>query len=165
MGEPIFSNFLYYKGKYFGKAPIETNETIKEKYEANPNTNAFTDDDKQALDALDPSTFVSVDQGVANAGKILGVSSLGTVEVVDAPTGSGTINFKSFNVTGNGILDEFIITHNLGTKDIIVQAYDTGNGNTVEVSVQRSTNTTLKIISDVPIPSGSTLKILLFVNG
>ena len=47
----------------------------------------------------------------------------GNVSITGILTGGGILNKKIFTI-GNNIDNEFIISHNLNTKDIIVNLYD-----------------------------------------
>lgn len=69
---------------------------------------------------------------------------------VRAVTPAALVNFalkKNFDITGDGSTAQFDLTHNLGTRDVMVQVYLNGSPyDTVEVEVQRTDNNTVRII-------------------
>jgi hypothetical protein len=84
---------------------------------------------------IDLATLTTVGLGNVNAGTGIDVSySNGTATVSTTATAYAT----TITVTGT-------VTHNLGTKDVIVQLYDTVTFDTVYADVSRATTNTVVI--------------------
>lgn len=61
---------------------------------------------------------------------------------------------KTFQVTGNSSATDFTITHNLGTKDILIAVYEDATGYTAYPNVERTTTNTAKIYFKVAPATG-----------
>lgn len=92
-------------------------------------------------------------QAEVNAGlsEVLGVSPK-TLKVI---TDGLAVNGVYKQSIGGASLTSFDLDHNLNTKDVIVQAYFTSNGETVEVGVERSTVDKVVIKINEPVASNS----------
>lgn len=65
---------------------------------------------------------------------------------------------------GDGVANSFTITHNLGTKDVMVQVYEVSSGDTIMLDVTRPTvNTVTLTVANLPsnIPSSNGLRVLI----
>jgi hypothetical protein len=75
-----------------------------------------------------------------------------------------TGNDQFVTSVGDGSSNSFTVQHNLGTKDVIVQVYETSSGDTVMLDVTRPTNNTVtitlaNIASNIPATNG--LRVLI----
>jgi hypothetical protein len=52
---------------------------------------------------------------------------------------------------GNGTATSYVVTHNLGTRDVIVQLYDNSSYDTVRADVVRNTTNQVTITTNSPI--------------
>jgi hypothetical protein len=61
---------------------------------------------------------------------------------------------------GNGTLTSYVVTHNLATRDVSVQCYDTTTYDTVFLGVERSTTNTVTLTTTLPV-SASGVRVVI----
>jgi len=83
---------------------------VKSLYEGNANTNAFTDAEKSKLAGVEAGAKANV--------KSDWDASSGDAEILNKPV---VLSKKIFQITGNDSYIAFTLTHNLATKDVVVQ--------------------------------------------
>jgi len=108
-------------------------------------------------------TILAEDASVSNKGV---VELATTAEALDGSDTSRAVTpaglaARSFVATiGNGSDTSITVTHNLGTRDVIVQIYDTTNYDTVYADVVRTNNTTCTI-TFTSAPASGAYKVLV----
>ena len=90
----------------------------------------------------------------ATSGLAVDISSVETKLVTDGFTKKVSAN------VGNGTNTSFAITHNLGTRDIVVNVYDNASYDTVETDVVR-TNANTVTVSFATAPSNNAYRVVI----
>ena len=117
---------------------------------------------------IEASTFIGALQGNAatatSATSVTGIVGIlnggtGTTTASGARTNLGVASYKQS--IGDGSTTSFVITHNLGTIDVIVQLYDdTSVNDTVYADVQRNNINYITVLFNSP-PSTNQIKVLI----
>jgi hypothetical protein len=81
----------------------------------------------------------------------------GSTTAAGARTNLGATTKYSTTITGDGTTTAFVITHNLGTTDVIVQVKDS-SGNVVQCEIQ-TTSTTTCTITYFTLANAATLRV------
>lgn len=114
------------------------------------------------------STDFTVSSGVVSLAKDPTITLTGDVTGSATMTNLGNVsiattvsNNQSFATSiGDGSATSYTVTHNLGTKDVIVQLYDVSSDNTVFADVVRTSNTVVTI-SFSSAPSSNDIRVLV----
>lgn len=120
------------------------------------------------VETVSTSNGVIFEGSVADANELtLLAGSLSADRTVTLPDATGTVALTSditgrFFVTsiGDGSATSYTVTHNLGTKDVIVQLYDTSSDDTVIADVVR-TSTSVVTVSFGSAPSSNDIRVLV----
>jgi hypothetical protein len=117
---------------------------------AHADTSSVADVDNSGLTVVQDLTFDTY-------GHVQTVGSQDITSSVDA-----RITAREYKTSiGDGVSDTITVTHNLGTKDIIVQLFDNSSYDTVYADVVRSTTNTIVIGPMNPIPSTNDIRVLI----
>lgn len=81
------------------------------------------------------------------------IASYGTAQTI--------LKKYSTNITGNGTNTSFTITHNLGSRDVLVQVYDNSNYEEVMVDIARTTTSTVTISMNIAPASGKVYRVVV----
>jgi hypothetical protein len=65
------------------------------------------------------------------------------------------------DITGNGTNTEFTFSHDLGTKDLITELYDTASGETVEAQITRASANDVKVTFGAAPLSSETYRLII----
>ena len=68
---------------------------------------------------------------------------------------------RRYEAIGDGVTTEFVIEHSMGTKNVIVQAFDDDTGSNVIIDIERTDEDTVTLFTDQPIPDGMRLVALI----
>lgn len=120
------------------------------------------------VETVSTSNGVIFEGSVADANELtLLAGSLSADRTVTLPDATGTVALTSditgrFFATsiGDGSATSYTVTHNLGTKDVIVQLYDTSSDDTVIADVVR-TSTSVVTVSFGSAPSSNDIRVLV----
>lgn len=130
------------------------------------------DDDKWQF-TNDGSTYSDLGASPADASEtVKGIVELATIAEVTtgtdttrAVTPAGLAAFgaaRSFATSiGDGSATSYTVTHNLGTKDVIVQLYDVSTFDTVYADVKRPANTNTILVEFTSAPSSNDIRVLV----
>ena len=77
--------------------------------------------------------------------------------------GSAQVILKKYaaDINGNGTTKSFTITHNLGTRDVIVNIYDATTYEEVMVDITRTSTSTIKVDFNVAPTSGTNYRVVV----
>lgn len=113
-------------------------------------TSSVSDVDNSGLTVVQDLTFDTF-------GHVQTVGSQDITSSVD-----GRITAREYKTSiGDGVNDTITVTHNLNSKDIIVQLFDNSSGDTVYAYVVRDTVNTIEIGPMNPIPSTNDIRVLI----
>jgi len=120
------------------------------------------------VETVSTSNGVIFEGSVADANElILLAGSLSADRTVTLPDATGTvaltsdITSRSFAASiGDGSNTSYAVTHNLGTKDVIVQLYDTSSNDTVFADIVR-TSTSVVTVSFTSAPTTNDIRVLI----
>lgn len=79
----------------------------------------------------------------------VGYGGTGATTAAAARTNLGATTKVAFNNTAANIDEYVVYTHNLGTKDVIVQVFEISSGNEVEFEIGRATTNTITLRSNL----------------
>jgi len=120
------------------------------------------------VETVSTSNGVIFEGSVADANELtLLAGSLSADRTVTLPDATGTvaltsdITSRSFAASiGDGSNTSYTVTHNLGTKDVIVQLYDTSSNDTVFADIVR-TSTSVVTVSFTSAPTTNDIRVLV----
>ena len=120
------------------------------------------------VETVSTSNGVIFEGSVADANELtLLAGSLSADRTVTLPDATGTvaltsdITSRSFAASiGDGSNTSYTVTHNLGTKDVIVQLYDTSSNDTVFADIVR-TSTSVVTVSFTSAPTTNDIRVLI----
>ena len=120
------------------------------------------------VETVSTSNGVIFEGSVADANELtLKAGSLTADRTVTLPDATGTvaltsdITSRSFAASiGDGSNTSYTVTHNLGTKDVIVQLYDTSSNDTVFADIVR-TSTSVVTVSFASAPTTNDIRVLI----
>ena len=124
----------------------------------------------QAFNALSPMTAAGdlIYGGTAGAGTRLAVGSTGNVLTVSggvptwAPPASTVTTYKTTWTTSGGT--SLVVTHNLGTTDVMIQIYDITSGQTIEIDSAVRTSTTQVTLTASSAPPAGSWRVLILAQ-
>ena len=120
------------------------------------------------VETVSTSNGIIFEGNVADANELTLIAGTLTADrTVTLPDATGTVALTS-DITdrtyatsiGDGINTSIAVTHNLGTKDVIVQLYDVSSNDTVFADVVR-TSTTVVTVSFSSAPSTNDIRVLI----
>ena len=120
------------------------------------------------VETVSTSNGVIFEGSVADANELtLLAGSLSADRTVTLPDATGTVALtsditgRSFAASiGDGSNTSYTVTHNLGTKDVIVQLYDTSSNDTVFADIVR-TSTSVVTVSFSSAPTTNDIRVLI----
>jgi len=120
------------------------------------------------VETVSTSNGVIFEGSVADANELtLLAGSLSADRTVTLPDATGTVALtsditgRSFAASiGDGSNTSYTVTHNLGTKDVIVQLYDTSSNDTVFADIVR-TSTSVVTVSFTSAPTTNDIRVLI----
>lgn len=122
------------------------------------------------VETVSTSNGVIFEGTVADANELTLIAGALTADrTVTLPDATGTVALtsditaeKAANTIGDGTSTSFVVAHNFGTRDVIVQLYDTTSGETVYADVERDANTNNVNISFGSAPASNSIRVLVY---
>lgn len=81
-----------------------------------------------------------------------------------ARTSLGTASVFAADITGDGTATTFAVTHNLGTKDVVVQVYEATTDALVDTSVVRTSTNVVTIGIDIAPANAKVYRVVIFAK-
>lgn len=103
------------------------------------------------------------------AGKItgtlgLGFGGTGGATAAAARTSLGTASVFAADITGDGSAVSFAVTHNLGTKDVVVQVWEATTDAQVDTSVVRTSTNVVTVGIDIAPANAKVYRVVIFAK-
>lgn len=100
---------------------------------------------------------IALDASGVSAGTYNGL----TVDIYGRVTAAQTIKFNG-TITGNGSTRAFVINHNLGTRNVLINIYDKATYEDVMVDIERTTTNTVTVTFNNAPTTGTNYEVVLF---